>query len=167
MNSKRRSPFLHSIRFQLLVAVNVVVFLMLAALLSFDYQRELAAHFGEKKFALKDEARTLLPSVIHLQRHGRDAIQEYVDYVCGRMEDADSPGHHIAVEIGGDLIQANSHHRASTDLGSTMKAATTKGGNQILHENQELIVGTQSHGDTSVYVSENVTRLGMSFSWMG
>lgn len=156
-NHPRKST--RSIRFQLVIAVNSVLLLFAIAFLVFDYGRELRHRFDEKKTSLQEEAKTLLPSVLHLKSHGLDTVQTYVDDVCGRMEDSDSPSHHIAVEMDGKLIQAHAHHRASPDLVAAMKAAANSPSQRLQTESNDLIVGTLSQGETSVFVSEDVSQV--------
>lgn len=159
MNAKKVHTYSRSIRFRLLVSVNSVMLLMLIGFLVLDYRRELKTHIHDKQVSLEEEAKTLLPGVIHLVPHGQAALQNYVDDVCARMEDVDSPGHHIAVELDGKLIQAHAHHRASHDMGAAMKAAAASVNNQSQFNRQELVVGSQSELGTTVYVSENVGQL--------
>ncbi len=56
-----------------------------------------------------DEARTVLPGVLHLQNHGTEAVQKYIDSICDRMDDENSPEHHIAVTFGADSFLWPSH----------------------------------------------------------
>ena len=92
---------LRGIRFRLLVAVNTSLVILLLVFLVSDYRREIVARVAEKHTALDEEAKTLLPGIVRLRPEGRAAIQEYVDAVCGKMQDAASPGHHIAVGLDG------------------------------------------------------------------
>lgn len=148
-----------TIRFQLLLAVNGVLLVFAFAFLLFDFQRALATRIEEKRSALQEEAKALLPGILRLKPHGLDMIQEYVDDVCGRMEDAESPHHHIAVKLDGEWIQARAHHRASGDLESWSKRPS-KAKDQIIHtEGAEFVVGALSQDDTSVYISEDVAKV--------
>ncbi len=130
--------------------------MLVGIFLVYDYTLELNDRFDEKKTALEEEAKTLLPSVLHLQSHGRENVQAYIDDVCGRMEDADSPRHHIAVEMDGDLVQAHAHHQQSEKLVSSMKRAAENDRQRIRTANNDLVVGVQTENGTTVFVSEDV-----------
>ena len=153
------SKSVRSIRFQLIAAVNAVLLLFVILFLIVDYIRELSQRINDKKISLQEEAKTLLPGVIHLQGHGREVIQTYVDNVCGQMEDTDSPSHHIAIEIDGDLIQAHAHHRASEELVTAMRRAADSDGHRIRTDNLDLVVGTLTDGNASVFVSEDISKI--------
>ena len=146
-------------RFRLILAVDGILFILALAFLVFDYQRELTSRIFEKKTALQEEAKTLLPGIIHLCEHSPDAIQTYIDDVCGRMEDRDSPSHHIAVDLDSQLIQAQAHHRASVDLVKAMKLASKTRTQQIDLDGRDLVVGTLSQGNISVFVSEDISKI--------
>ena len=59
MNARSESRY--SIRFQLVLAVNGVLLLLVGAFVVYDYFQELNDRFDEKKTALEEEAKTLLP----------------------------------------------------------------------------------------------------------
>lgn len=109
-----------SVRFRLLAAVNSAIALLLGVFLVVDYRQEIAARVAEKHVALEQAAKTLLPAVIRMRPDGEAAVQRYVDNVCGRMQDSLSPGHHIAVEMNGTVLQAVVHHRASAAIFDAM-----------------------------------------------
>ena len=159
MNKIAFAPFVRSIRFQLLLVVNSVMFLMLLGLLVFDYQRELSSHFREKQTSLKEEAKTLLPSILHLRTHGSDGVQAYLDDVCEAMGDTDSHSHHIAVELDGQLFQAQAHDCRKCEMGSTMKLATANSDWRFQIEGQEFLVGMESRGGISVLVAQDVSNV--------
>ena len=159
MNKIACARLVRSIRFQLLLVVNSVMFLMLLGLLVFDYQRELSSHFREKQTSLKEEAKTLLPSILHLRTHGSDGVQAYLDDVCEAMGDTDSHSHHIAVELDGQLFQAQAHDCRKCEMGSTMKLATANSDWRFQIEGQEFLVGMESHGGISVLVAQDVSNV--------
>ena len=143
-----------SLRFQLVLAVNSVLIVLLVGLVIVDYQRALKTRLAEKKTALQEEAKALLPGIVHLRPHGRESIQSYIDDVCGRMEDMDSPNHHIAVKINGEVIQAQAHHRASAALVELMQRAANAKEREFRRNGQDLVVGAMSNGNVTILVSE-------------
>lgn len=159
IDTKEYSPFFRSIRFQLLLAVNSVMFLMMLGLLAYDYQRELSTHFREKQSSLREEAKTLLPSIAHLKTHGPEAVQTYLDDVCGAMGDTDSHSHHIAVEFDGNMLQAKAHGCPKCNLGSQVKYATASEDWRFQVDDQEFLVGMHSRDGVSVFVSQSVTNI--------
>ena len=148
-----------TIRFQILLVLNTLLAVFVAGFLAMDYRRELTDRFDEKRIALEEEAKTLLPAAVRLSRDGKQAVQEYVDAVCHRMRDTQSPGHHIAVRIDQSTLQATAHHRASSGMLDAMKTAAQSQGNYARTNGVELIVGTHEQDDIAVYVSEEVDSL--------
>lgn len=152
-------PGLRSIRFRLLAAVNAAMALVLLLFLVIDYYREIATRVTETNIALEDEAKTLLPAVLRLRPQGTRAIQEYVDTVCGQMQDASSPGHHIGVRVGDVELQAMAHHRASSDIFAAMQAAAQSPTHQAAFGSERLVVGSSENTDVEVFVSEYLTNI--------
>ncbi len=148
-----------SIRFRLLAAVNAAIVLLLGVFLSLDYRQEIAERISEKHVALADETKTLLPAIMRLEPHGNEAIQRYINDVCGRMRDTSSPGHHIAVSLEGKVIQADAHHRASTEIFAAMQVAARSATHRALFGDEELVVGSSQQADTVVYVSEYLSNI--------
>jgi phosphoserine phosphatase RsbU/P len=148
-----------SIRFQLLAAVNGTLVVIVAIFLAYDYGREFAARMSLKQIALNEEAKTLLPGVQQARHHGIDSVQQYVDAVCERMRDVDSPGHHIAVQLNGRILQATAHHRASQEILRAMRQAAGAPSRRAPLNEDELVVGVHKQGDTTVFVSESLSNL--------
>ncbi len=136
-----------------------MLLLLVVALLMSDYRRALNDRFNEKETALQEVAKTLLPGILHLNSHGRSTVQNYVDEVCGAIENENSPHHHIAVELNGNLIQAHAHHRQSEELVDAMKVAASKDEQRIQTADHDLVVGVRTQDAISVFVSEDVSRI--------
>ncbi len=145
-----------SIGKQLLLAVNGVCIGLVLVFHVYDYQKELQRRLDDKQIALHDEAVTTQEAVRELQHHGHGALQEYIDRVCARMEEGRSPGHHIAVRIGDDVLQARAHERQSHAMLEALEQAAGTS-NRLGHVmDRDFIVGTSQDPDLSVYVSEYV-----------
>ncbi|MCA9076953.1 MAG: SpoIIE family protein phosphatase [Planctomycetaceae bacterium] len=145
-----------SIGKQLLLAVNGVCIGLVLVFHVYDYQKELKRRLDDKRIALHDEAVTTQEAVRELQHHGRDALQKYIDRVCARMEEGRSPGHHIAVRIGDDVLQARAHERQSHAMLEALEQAAGTS-NRLGHVmDRDFVVGTSQDFDLSVYVSEYV-----------
>jgi len=154
-----------SLRFQLLAAINAAIAVLLGVFVAVDYYRETAERIAEKHVSLEEETKTLLPAVTRLAPHGREAVQRYVDDVCGRMRDGPSPGHHIAVSLDGTVLQAAAHDRASAEMFAAMQAAA---GSPTYHApigDEELVVASSRQGDTVVYVSEYLGNIRRAARW--
>ncbi len=148
-----------TIRFQLLLAVNTAMALLLLLFLILDYHREITDRVAEKHVALEEEAKTLLPAVLRIRPYGIQAVQKYVDQVCGRMRDAHSPGHHIAVDLDGCVLQTLAHHRSSPEMLEAMQAAARSPTHQATLGNEELVVGVDHEENLTVFVSEELTNV--------
>ncbi|WP_164104508.1 PP2C family protein-serine/threonine phosphatase [Candidatus Laterigemmans baculatus] len=132
--------------------------ILLVAFLVLDYRRELSDRLEQKRIALQEEAKTILPAVSRLRPGGLDAVQEYLDAVCRQMHDAESPGHHITVDIGAAVIQSTAHGRSSTEMFQAMQQSLAAQQSAGLGEH-DLVVGSADEGDATVYVSEDVAVL--------
>ncbi len=150
---------LRSIRFRLLAAVNVAIALLLLLFLVADYYREITERVAQTHIALEGEAKTLLPAVLRLRPQGTSAVQDYVNAVCGQMQDSTSPGHHIGARLGGVVLQATAHHRASPDIFAAMQAAARSSTHRAKMGGGELVVGSSESADVGVYVSEYLTNI--------
>jgi phosphoserine phosphatase RsbU/P len=156
-SASRRKPI--SIRLKLLLAVNAVLISATAVLLLIDYQQGLSERMRNKQVALSEEADVLLPAIDALRHHGTIDVQAYIDRACARMRDATSPGHHIAVELGSESLQARTHSRDSPAFIEAMRRGAGSADHQAIVQGQPIIVGSRSEGETRVYVSEFTTNV--------
>ena len=148
-----------TIRSQLLFAVNGSLAVVIAVFLVFDYRQGFEERLGEKRVALEEEAKTLLPAVLEVSPQGADAVQSYIDAVCAQMQDFQSPGHHIAVEFEDETLQAVAHHRASPEILQAMREAARTPGRSAPIGQTELVVGSHGRSGATVYVSETLDNL--------
>lgn len=148
-----------SIRSRLLLAINLPLAVLLSLFLAYDYARELSQRLEEKRIALDEEAKTLLPAITQIGQRDTDLVQGYIDTVCGQMQDADSPGHHIAVELSGETLQAVAHHRASSEILQAMRTAAQSSSHRAAFRETELVVGSYREDGVTVYVSETLKNL--------
>ncbi|VAX37226.1 Serine phosphatase RsbU, regulator of sigma subunit [hydrothermal vent metagenome] len=148
-----------TIRFQLLLVVNSVLAIFVIIFLVFDYQHDLSSRLDEKRITLDEEAATLLPAVVQMRHHGKKDVQQYIDMVCGRMREVCSPGHHIAVQIEGEIFQAHAHHRSSPEILQAMQKAVDSPRSRSQLGETEIVVGTYSLNGATVYVSETMKNI--------
>jgi phosphoserine phosphatase RsbU/P len=153
----RRRPI--SIRLKLLLAVNSVLISTTAILLLIDYQQGLSERMLDKQVALSEEADVLLPAILALRHHGPNDVQLYIDRACERMQDATSPGHHIAVEMNGEALQARTHSRDSPAFLEAMRRGAASSDHQATVNGQPIVVGARDDGGARVYVSEFTTNV--------
>jgi phosphoserine phosphatase RsbU/P len=149
-----------SIRVRLLIVTSSVILIFVMILITLDYRREIRHHFREKHADLMNEARTVLPAVLHLRSHGNKAIQNYIDSICVRMDAENSPEQHIAVKLGGDsYLQTSSSKSVSDARLDSMLAASGGSELQIPFQNEDLLDAVYAEGDLQVVVSEKVAQL--------
>ena len=144
-----------------MLGINAVMVVTLAAFLVWDYVTERRTHLSQQRIALGDEAQALLPFVI-AQRDEPQAVQGYLDDVCGRMRDASSPGHHIAAVVGERTYQAHAHQRASPQMLQAMQQAVLRPNGIARAGREHLVVGSAESDDVTIFVSEylsNVERI--------
>ncbi|HCS51018.1 SpoIIE family protein phosphatase [Rubinisphaera sp.] len=149
-----------SIRFRLLSITSIVTFCFVIALVVLDYRREVQHHFTAKQSDLYEEAKTILPGIVHTREHGRVAVQNYIDDVCSRMDEQDSPSHHIAIQIDDEFYEAFTYSKEALPRLEPMNNASSMGDLKThLGGNDEFLVGIYSDGNISVLVTEDVTAL--------
>ncbi|MFV2066897.1 MAG: PP2C family protein-serine/threonine phosphatase [Pirellulales bacterium] len=148
-----------SIRSQLLIVVNVPLALLVLCFFAYDYRRELTERLEEKRISLDEEAKTLLPAITQIRQQSADNVQQYIDKVCGRMRESQSPGHHIAVISPTGTFQALAHGRASPEILEAIRAGAASNSRRIRYENVELVVGVHESSGFTVYVAESLENL--------
>jgi serine phosphatase RsbU (regulator of sigma subunit) len=152
-----------TIRTQLLLAVNLPLVVLMVMLLVADYRQEMQSSIMRKQVGLQEEALTIAHGLSCLSQQGRaEPIQRFVDRVCAGMQETRSPGHHIAVRVGDNVVQAQAHHRASPEMLQAMRNAAQSPGSHALLGDVTLVVGSFSANDVEVYVSENTTDIRQS-----
>ena len=152
-----------TIRTQLLLAVNLPLLVLMVMLLVADYRQEMQSSIMRKQVGLQEEALTIAHGLSCLSQQGRaEPIQRFVDRVCAGMQETRSPGHHIAVRVGDNVVQAQAHHRASPEMLQAMRNAARSPGSHALLGDVTLVVGSFSANDVEVYVSENTTDIRQS-----
>ena len=164
-SGSRRNRALRSVRTQLLLTVGLVLIVGLAAILILDYRNEQAGRLRQKRVALQEEARILLSGVQRMASFGSQAVQDYIDDACARMQETTSPGHHIAVRLGGTFLQAHAHRRASPEMLQAMEMAADSPTSQGQVDGRPLLVGSVREADTEVFVSEYVSNVLAASRW--
>jgi sigma-B regulation protein RsbU (phosphoserine phosphatase) len=159
MSPPRRARRRRTIRSRLLLTLNLVMGAGLAVLLAADYRRELDQRIDEKHNAMREEAITLLPSIVALRGQGFDVVQDHVDLVCSRMQETTSPGHHIGVRMGDAVLQARAHGRASDELLRAMESAADSPRARADSPLGPIVVGSTAQDDVRVYVAESVRNI--------
>ncbi|MAC56162.1 MAG: hypothetical protein CME31_26780 [Gimesia sp.] len=150
----RKNP--QTIRFQLLLAVNVTLGVALAGLLFWQYEREMEEVVMEKRSGLNDEAIAIHEAVRHLnQDHGTSDVQSYINCVCQQMRNSTSLGHQIVVRLNGKVLQTKPNSPETVRILSEIDSTTEKSNKWINFDKLELIVGHHTGDNISVFVSEN------------
>lgn len=146
-------PRRHSLRVQLLVTVNAVAFIGLAAWLFRDYRREMTDQLASTRAALTNEARVLAPLLAHLYQSQPTDMQERIDEVCTSMRTEDSPEHHIVVQMNGTTYESAPHSESDdASLGGHHSASNPRRGS-IGHD--PPISGSYQVAGVSVQVSKS------------
>jgi len=148
-----------SIRFQLLLVVNAVLSIFVVLFLIFSYQRDLAGGLEDKRIALEEEAATLLPSILQMQDQGRDKTQQYIEQLCGQMQEIHAPVHHIVVTFQNARSRVLSERDASPELLQVIQQAAKSPGQPARFGDSEMVVGTYTQSGVTVHVSETLENL--------
>lgn len=83
------------ISFQVALAVNVTRAAAVAVFLVYDYLREGHQRLQDSVASLQTQALMIHQGVTGLRDAPPEKLNEYLDDVCGRVSDADAPGHHV------------------------------------------------------------------------
>ncbi len=154
----RKRP--RTIRFQLLLAVNVILGVALAGLLLWQYEREMEEAVMKKRSGLNDEAIAIHAAVRHLvQDHGTRDVQSYINDVCQQMWNSTSPGHHIVVRLKGKVLQTKPDSPKVAEILSAIDSTAAKSKRWNDFGKLELIVGHHTEDGIIVLVSENLKNV--------
>lgn len=146
-----------TIRFQLLLAVNLTLGAAFIGLLVLRYEREMNEEVREKQAGLNDEAIAIHAAVSHLSRdHNAQAVQSYIDTVCRRMCEKGAPDHHIVVRLKDETLQAHGHLEATPE---TLEAAAAGMNSADTAEQLGLVAGSHNADDIGVIVSESLVNI--------
>jgi len=144
----------------LLIAVNVPLALALAILLTLDYRREMSDAIAQKHASLTEEAMMVYHGLYYLAQNDRpQAVQRFINSVCGHIQESRSPGHHIAVRWQGGVLQAQLHHAEPQGILRTMQKAAESPDYLASIGDETLVVGRFSGRGVDVLVSEHTTSI--------
>lgn len=146
-----------SVGVRVAVAVNLLVVACGIGFLVFDYQQESRQRLTDKALALREQAMTLHQAVSGLNRKSVDDQQRFIDAVCGRMSDDESPGHHIVVEVNGKTLQSQAHHRNSEEQLQATRSAGERAASGL--GDADLLVGKHAEAGVTVYVGERMASV--------
>lgn len=153
-------PLPRSIRFQLLAAVNLALGAAIVALLVVRYTNEMEDEVGKKHLGLNDEAAAVHAAATHLwEDHHADSVQLYIDTVCDRMRESDSPCHHIVVRLHDRVLQSRSHNHNDADIVAAVEAAAVATDHRSSVNERVIVVGSFADNGVSVFVSENLDNI--------
>jgi sigma-B regulation protein RsbU (phosphoserine phosphatase) len=148
-----------SISVRLLIPVNGVCFALLLLFIALDYRQETKQRMSDVRTGLLEEAASMQVATSQIRRVGDAALQEYIDQVCGRMDDTHSAGHHIILRIGDRVLQAQSDHRQSDVEIRSIESAVSRGEYLVRSDRHELIVGSARSGDVLLIICEVVDEV--------
>ncbi|MAT69116.1 MAG: hypothetical protein CMJ58_06280 [Planctomycetaceae bacterium] len=148
-----------TIRSRLLAAVGWPLAVFTIVWLGIDFSKELASRVENKRVALDEEAKALLPAIIRLQNDPVDSLQAYINDVCARMRDAESPNHHIVVAVDEAVYQSTAHQRNSSEMLAAVLRAGDAPDRQSRIGGTLLLVGKQQRQNLRVYVAESLASV--------
>lgn len=145
-----------TIRRQLLFTVNTVLGVLLGALLMADYVRGIESGIDNRREALLAEAVAIHRVVGHLgAEHGVPSVQSYLDSVCSGHRAGRRTWHHIIVEHGAEIVQAEAHGQAPPGVLTAVRRAASANDYRGDFESRDIVVGTVQNRGTAVYVAES------------
>lgn len=141
------------------LAINLAMASVLGSFIIWNSYIEWNTHIAEKRTTLEEEAKILVTSIVGLKGQGNHLVQNFIDEVCGAMQETTSPGHHIAVQLGSEVLQAKAHHRASPAIFTAMKNSVHNKDSLAQIDSKTIVVGTASNEDITVFVSEYLSNI--------
>lgn len=147
----------YSVGTRVAIAANLLTLIWGLGFLAYDYQNEFRHRLSDKAAALQKQAMTLHQAVAELRCATEEGRQQLIDAVCSRMDDSESPDHHIVVDVNGQSLQSKAHHRDSLQRLTAMRAAVELPPGEW--KNSDLLVGRYAEGPISVYLSERMSNV--------
>jgi phosphoserine phosphatase RsbU/P len=143
-----------SLRWKILVPLNVAMVVIVGAFLAWDAVTEWRTLLVEKRISLADEAETVLSALL---LHPNDPVETrlgFVNRVCSRAQ-ATSPGHRIAVQTArGQVLQAGSPQQNAAMQLKAMQEGAARYDGQATAEGRQIIVGSATRGEATAWASE-------------
>lgn len=144
----------YTLRFQLLVGVNVTLACLMTLALIADYRRELDHHLRHEKTALAAEAETIAASLPALETIDAESVRRLLESILAGIDSTDSPSQRLMVKWNGQTLEPT---RSGPDSDAARRSAdgsasTPTHGRGSLQENlNEYVVGTcEKHGFTVI-----------------
>lgn len=154
---EKRQVTTYTLRFQLLVGVNVALACLMTLALIADYRRELDHHLRHEKTALVAEAETIAASLPALETINTESIQRLLNSILAGIDSTDSPSQRLLVKWNGQTIEparagANSDANHQPAEGST--SHPVRGDRNPDWNENEYVVGTCDKYGFTVIVAE-------------
>ena len=144
----------------LLLAVNVPLVIMLAALLVFEYRDEMDQATLAKEGSLADEAIAVHQAVAHIAHgHSVTSTKEFIESVCAKMQDTRSPGHAILVVRGDEMLHSNEHGHMTLDADAALLKTFRNGQSRLRWRNELIVLGGHEEDGTAVVIAELATNI--------
>lgn len=145
---------------RLLLGLHLTVLAVMGVFLVWDYHEAWDTLLEQKRVALREESTMLVEALQQFRERGdNDGAQEYIDRACGAMQEAASPGHHIAVRLPDALIQAQSHDRDSRRMWVAMEYGAQQEDGVAPFGDDLIVVAKAARQEMTVYVSEKLSRV--------
>lgn len=144
----------------LLLAVNVPLAIMLAALLVIEYRDEMDQAIQAKEGSLADEAIAVHQAVAHITHgHSVSSTKQFIESVCEKMQDARSPGHAIVVVRGDNMLHSNEHGHMTLDADAALLKTFRSGLSRLQWRNELIVLGGHEEDGTAVVIAEQATNI--------
>lgn len=155
--SKTESEPQRSVVFRLALAINLVMLFSVGGFVLFDYFREIDQRLAVRQAGLRREAMLIHQGAMQIRANTTASLQEYIDSICEKISDDEAPGHHIAIQMGGHVIQSRAHHRESPTGWEELRNAAKSSSHE--HFGSGMLAGMHEENEVTVYVGERMTNL--------
>ncbi len=156
-----------SLRFQLLLGVNVALVILLTLALIADYRRELAHQLQHEKAALLAEAETIAAALPALNEVNAVSIRRLLDSILTGMSKTSAPRHRIQVEWNGQIVESKSATGSPLrdDLARSNFPSKPTGDGNAVWETKDLVVGMCSKSGFVVHVAEPLEAIRLEIGY--
>jgi serine phosphatase RsbU (regulator of sigma subunit) len=158
-HAKLHGRITQRVGFHVALAVNLTMVIGVAGFLIFDFVRESRQRLQDKVLGLQEQAVTIHQGLVRLRGAPPQQLQEYIDAVCGRIGDAEAPGHHIIAEIDGSILQADAHNRASDEMYAAMASAASDPRSHGSYHGKQFVVGSYKEDGVTVSLAEESAKV--------
>ena len=155
------AKIVHSLRFRLLLALNLAILGSLGIFLVWGYFADWSRILQEKRSALEHQARALLP-MVQRRTAAPEEIQEYIEDLSRSMAKNNVAGRIIVIHSGGQLFYAGPNAGQRREMYRAMQKAVGHEEGKAQGPGGQVVAAEASASGTQVFVGEYRSNLNVT-----